>query len=188
MREQTDPNDFEGSGTSLFESTTQSQRLTANDNALQQSAYASALSRANLEDDESEQRAFESFRQNAEDSEVDSQMQSFERASTVIQCLAVSTNTAENVALLRKQQQSLQSFIEAVAQIKRILNEKSSLLDFEAEAKAVGEKSQGNPQRMTSTATTLTTTEAQRKTDCDSTLKCNASNSTASCNVSKFTS
>ena len=87
--------------------------------------YASALSRTNAEDDESEQRAFESFRQNADDSDADSQMQSFEHASTVIQCLAVSTNTAENVALLRKQQQSLQSFIDAVAQIKKILNEKS---------------------------------------------------------------
>ena len=49
-------------------------------------------------------------------------MQSFANTSTVIQCLAVSTTTAENVALLGQQQQSLQSFMDAMSQIKKILS------------------------------------------------------------------
>ena len=109
---------------------------------------------------------------------MDPQMQSFEHTSTVIQCLAVSTNTAENVALLRKQQQSLQSFMDAVAQIKKILNvSKSNRSEYAPdEEKDVSEQSLS----IDNQSRTITS-EQQRKMDCDSTLKCNASNSTASC-------
>lgn len=108
MHDQVESNDGSG-GTSMFQSTMQSQRLTSADQGVQQSIYASALSGTGREDAGSEQPAFVSFRQGADDSDGNtSQMQSFEQGgSTMIQCLAVSTNTAENVALLRRQQQSL---------------------------------------------------------------------------------